>query len=75
MTHAINRTDEITREWMEQNHIHCHDQLTNLLNPGPNVSILPEPWWKSVIDLPTVRLTLAIVTALALVGWLIWRMM
>ena len=48
------------------------DPLTNLLNPGPNRSIRahePQIHW------PTVRLILAILTALAVVGWLIWRMM
>lgn len=43
------------------------DQLTNLIYPGPNVSIhAPEPQ----IHWLTVRLTLAILTALAIVGWL-----
>ena len=73
MTHAINRSDEITREWMEPNHIHCHDPLTNLLNPGPNRSIRPPlPWFNTTV-MWRVFAGEAILTALALVVWLIWR--
>ena len=60
MTHAINRTDTLTRAWMRDGNADGADPLTNLLNPGPNVSIIPEPepWWKSQIHWPSVRLTL-----------------
>jgi hypothetical protein len=43
------------------------DPLTNLFSTGPNRSIRahePQIHW------PTVRLTLAIITALAILGWL-----
>jgi hypothetical protein len=48
------------------------DPLTKLLSTGLNRSILPR---EPQIHWPTVCLTLAILTALAIVGWLIWRMM
>ena len=51
------------------------DQLTNILNPGPNRSFLPnEPWWnwKSAWYALAGE---AILTALAILVWLIWRMM
>ena len=48
------------------------DPLTKLLSTAPNCSILPR---EPQIHWPTARLTLAILTALAVIGWLIWRMM
>ena len=51
------------------------DPLTSLLNPGPNRSILPR---EPVMDLKGVWYALAgeaIITALAILGWLIWRTM
>ena len=75
MTHAINRTDTITREWMVQNHIHCHDPLTNLLSNAPTRSIRPPLAWLNTRVMWRVIAGEAILTALALVGWLIWRMM